>query len=883
MKSDPQDSYVAVGQTFTVNVSIVDVSNLTAWMFTVYFRNSVLNCVNASEGPFLSAVAGPYGTTFIKRINNTFSSTYGAVDVGCSLLGSNVSASGSGVLATIEFEAMSEANSPLDLQQTELDDDQMPPQLIPHTLIDGTVHVIGTPVTVSIQPSNLSGSPGWININETFTVNVTIAMVNDLAYWQVGMSFNPTVLECLGFLEGPFLMSVGSTTWQQGTIDNQAGLITPYGASLAGGGASGNGTLGFLTFKVKNTGSSTLHLQDALLLDSNYATIAPFSLVHGHFELPSETPKPPTAYFTYWPLSPYVGELITFNASESQSDGETIVSYVWSFGDASQGNGMITNHTYTDPGQYNVTLTVTDEQDLTGSFSIVLSVTYLPQGAAIDIYTQRGGTGFNQPSDSFARDELMAINAYVTYNLAPVAQKIVAFEFFYPNGTLAWSRASETNEAGIAFVPYPIGSAIVPGSYWINVTATIAGSTVADTCRFKIGWLLEVLEVIPCNSKGAAKNGFRHGEPLYVTLEIQNIRFHSLGGTIIIGVVDDAGYPIMFFDREYVFPVNHTTLLVYVGSIPLDAIPGSSEVSSFATRGLGGVPFCPEKQSGFIIACPEHPDVAVTCLEAAPNSTYVGHSIEVVVSLLDEYLAPQSCSVSLYANDTLIETIPVSNLAPFVETNFSCIWNTYHFSPGTYLVSAQASVVPGEIETDDNFLGGKIVALSARTVPVHDIGVAEFEANKTIVGVGYLFNFSITVENQGDYTESLNLTILANEIELARFSNLTMTNGDGLRMVLFWNTTGFAKGYYNLTTIVELSQDSDSMDNTLVCPNILVSLPGDLNGDKFVNAKDAVVLGTAFNSHQGESAYKPNADINDDCYVNAKDAVILGRYFNQSW
>jgi hypothetical protein len=124
---------------------------------------------------------------------------------------------------------------------------------------------------------------------------------------------------------------------------------------------------------------------------------------------------------------------------------------------------------------------------------------------------------------------------------------------------------------------------------------------------------------------------------------------------------------------------------------------------------------------------------------------------------------------------------------------------------------------------------------------------------------------------------------LANEIELARFSNLTMTNGDGLRMVLFWNTTGFAKGYYNLTTIVELSQDSDSMDNTLVCPNILVSLPGDLNGDKFVNAKDAVVLGTAFNSHQGESAYKPNADINDDCYVNAKDAVILGRYFNQSW
>ena len=62
-----------------------------------------------------------------------------------------------------------------------------------------------------------------------------------------------------------------------------------------------------------------------------------------------------------------------------------------------------------------------------------------------------------------------------------------------------------------------------------------------------------------------------------------------------------------------------------------------------------------------------------------------------------------------------------------------------------------------------------------------------------------------------------------------------------------------------------------------------VTLPGDINGDHFVNAKDAVALGKAFSSQQGQPNYNPNADLNNDDFINAKDAVILGKYFGQSW
>lgn len=54
-----------------------------------------------------------------------------------------------------------------------------------------------------------------------------------------------------------------------------------------------------------------------------------------------------------------VGTTVTFDASGS-SDNMGIASCKWNFGDGTYENGMVTTHTYTTPGTYNVTLTVRD-------------------------------------------------------------------------------------------------------------------------------------------------------------------------------------------------------------------------------------------------------------------------------------------------------------------------------------------------------------------------------------------------------------------------------------------------------------------------------------------------------------------------------------------
>jgi PKD repeat protein len=69
---------------------------------------------------------------------------------------------------------------------------------------------------------------------------------------------------------------------------------------------------------------------------------------------------PPEASFTWTPSIPKVGETVTFDASASTSNGVTIVSYEWDFGDGGHANGKIVTHTYTTAGTYTVTLNVTD-------------------------------------------------------------------------------------------------------------------------------------------------------------------------------------------------------------------------------------------------------------------------------------------------------------------------------------------------------------------------------------------------------------------------------------------------------------------------------------------------------------------------------------------
>lgn len=75
----------------------------------------------------------------------------------------------------------------------------------------------------------------------------------------------------------------------------------------------------------------------------------------------------PYASFTYKPTSPSVGELVTFDASNSYDPDGEIVSYAWNYGDDTSGSGKVTQHAYDKSGSYQVILKVTDDDGLNGT------------------------------------------------------------------------------------------------------------------------------------------------------------------------------------------------------------------------------------------------------------------------------------------------------------------------------------------------------------------------------------------------------------------------------------------------------------------------------------------------------------------------------------
>jgi hypothetical protein len=59
--------------------------------------------------------------------------------------------------------------------------------------------------------------------------------------------------------------------------------------------------------------------------------------------------------------------------------------------------------------------------------------------------------------------------------------------------------------------------------------------------------------------------------------------------------------------------------------------------------------------------------------------------------------------------------------------------------------------------------------------------------------------------------------------------------------------------------------------------------PADINGDGYVNALDAIIVGSAFSSQPGDPNWNPSADLNHDYTINNKDVAILIASFGQSW
>jgi len=152
----PEISEVKVGETFTVDIKIGDVSGLQGLDFRLTYDTCILDGLKVVEGPFMAS-GGP---TFVIKME--VEDEIGLVWVAIVIYG-EAWADGSGTLATITFNATASGETVLNLSS---DVCTCGPEWIPHTDLDGYVTVSADPADPPDSPdSRSSPDPPDLDVN----------------------------------------------------------------------------------------------------------------------------------------------------------------------------------------------------------------------------------------------------------------------------------------------------------------------------------------------------------------------------------------------------------------------------------------------------------------------------------------------------------------------------------------------------------------------------------------------------------------------------------------------------------------------------------------------------------------------------------------------
>jgi len=183
--------------------------------------------------------------------------------------------------------------------------------------------------------------------------------------------------------------------------------------------------------------------------------------------------------------------------------------------------------------------------------------------------------------------------------------------------------------------------------------------------------------------------------------------------------------------------------------------------------------------------------------------------------------------------------------------------------------------------TESNY---QLDLIPEKTFPnIPDLAVINVILSKTIVGQGYTISIETTVKNRGFYFENFNVIAYANTTTI-QTQTITLTSGNSTTITFTWNTTGVPYGNYTITANATiLPGETATTDNTYINGDVLVTIPGDVNGDRTVDTSDLNAVAEAYGSTSTNPNRNPNADINNDGIVDIFDIGITSAHWGFVW
>lgn len=337
------------GSFFSVSLTVTGVTDLDGWESKLTFTPGKLAIADAvypgpGDSPFCvdPGTPGCYNLPKLVAIDNVAGTvSFGATSIPIPASGP----SGTGPLAMITFEVL--CNSCSDtigfagLDPITGDDPTKLRSVTPAGIV--TIQHTRVPGTFSNLPQNAPTA--------SFTITPgTGAKVNDLVTFDASASRDPD------------------------------GSLVQYNWNF-GDGTRENVTTPIHTHRFATAKTYTITL---VVVDNADLASEAVSKTYPVQTQPQPQPHSPSASFFVSQQQAPAGTLLEFNAEDSADDDGTIVSYTWDFGD---GTPIVTEtvnktmHAFNREGTFTVTLTVTDDDGLTGSISHPVTVgIFIPTG-----------------------------------------------------------------------------------------------------------------------------------------------------------------------------------------------------------------------------------------------------------------------------------------------------------------------------------------------------------------------------------------------------------------------------------------------------------------------------------------------------------------------
>src|SRR5581483_11991845 len=238
------------------------------------------------------------------------------------------------------------------------------------TVVTGTDGVASVVYTAPAAPSN--------NFSTAQSTTTTIRLV------PPGVIRPPAGTPTAAFTFTPTPVTQGSAVTFDGsgsTAGAGATQISTYAWSFGDGGSASGKTISH-TF----TSAASFNVTLTVTNDRGLSASSTQAVVVGALAVP--VPK-----FVFSPTAPTAGQSVVFNADGSTAaSGHNLTQFSWNFGDRvnSTASGIVTSHTFSAAGSYNVVLSVLDDAGQKGTTS-----------QTVVVATASGGSSASAPTVDF--------------------------------------------------------------------------------------------------------------------------------------------------------------------------------------------------------------------------------------------------------------------------------------------------------------------------------------------------------------------------------------------------------------------------------------------------------------------------------------------------